>query len=48
MRKMTSTMFVHMIRPRAAKVVKIDEWENFNLNLDESIKASDSESLTYG
>jgi len=27
-------MFVHMIRPRAAKVVKVEEWEDFKLNMD--------------
>ena len=37
-----------MIRPRAAKVVKVEEWEDFKLNMDQSIKVSDSESLVNG
>ena len=47
-RKVTSTMFVHMIRPRAPKIIQKEEWEDFKLKLDESIKESDSESLING
>lgn len=47
-RKVTSTMFVHMIRPRAPQIVKVEEWDDFKLKLDESIRETDSESLENG